>query len=215
MPPALRRAAIAALGISVAVLASVGLARAETIGFDDVTTLGFASFTDYRGFSWSVFQVTDPVLSGTVPSGYQNGITSGKYVALNTGGNQAGFTAVAFPKFTLVGGNFTSAWRDNLQLTIEGYNGGLAPVFWTTQTLSPTSILSLTLNWTGLTTVVFTTSGGTVHPGLYPGGTHAQFALDDLQVIPTPVPATLPLFASALGYLGVFGWRRRKSAAST
>jgi hypothetical protein len=30
----------------------------------------------------------------------------------------------------------------------------------------------------------------------------------------TPIPAALPLFASALGGLGVAGWKRRKSAAS-
>jgi len=30
----------------------------------------------------------------------------------------------------------------------------------------------------------------------------------------TPIPAALPLFLSALGGLGYFGWRRRKSAAA-
>jgi hypothetical protein len=32
-------------------------------------------------------------------------------------------------------------------------------------------------------------------------------------VATTPIPAALPLFASALGGLGLFGWRRRKAAA--
>jgi len=30
----------------------------------------------------------------------------------------------------------------------------------------------------------------------------------------TPIPAALPLFASALGGLGIFGWKRRKNAAA-
>ena len=34
-------------------------------------------------------------------------------------------------------------------------------------------------------------------------------------VASTPIPAALPLFASALGGLGFVGWRRRKSARST
>jgi hypothetical protein len=36
-----------------------------------------------------------------------------------------------------------------------------------------------------------------------------------VSVTPTPLPAALPLFASGLGALGLFGWRRkRKSAAA-
>jgi hypothetical protein len=36
--------------------------------------------------------------------------------------------------------------------------------------------------------------------------------LDDisLNVAPTPLPAALPLFASGLGALGMFGWRRKR-----
>jgi hypothetical protein len=33
-----------------------------------------------------------------------------------------------------------------------------------------------------------------------------------ISVTTTPVPAALPLFASALGGLGIFGWKRRKNA---
>jgi len=31
---------------------------------------------------------------------------------------------------------------------------------------------------------------------------------------PTPVPATLPLFASGVGAMGLFGWRRKRKAAA-
>jgi hypothetical protein len=41
------------------------------------------------------------------------------------------------------------------------------------------------------------------------GGSHS-FAL----VSATPIPAALPLFASALGGLGYVGWRRRKSTGA-
>jgi hypothetical protein len=31
----------------------------------------------------------------------------------------------------------------------------------------------------------------------------------------TPLPAALPLFASGLGALGLFGWRRKRKGAAT
>jgi hypothetical protein len=37
-------------------------------------------------------------------------------------------------------------------------------------------------------------------------------ALRDPSASATPLPVTLPLFASGLGALGVFGWRRKKKA---
>ena len=36
--------------------------------------------------------------------------------------------------------------------------------------------------------------------------------LDVIGVAATPLPAALPLFAGGLGALGLFGWRRKKSA---
>jgi hypothetical protein len=45
----------------------------------------------------------------------------------------------------------------------------------------------------------------------------AQFgsvAIDSIAATPTPLPATLPLFASGLGALGLIGWRRKKRKAA-
>jgi hypothetical protein len=52
------------------------------------------------------------------------------------------------------------------------------------------------------------------------GGFNAGIYLDDVSVDPvnvsaTPLPAALPLFASGLGALGVFGWRRKRVAQSS
>ncbi|HVZ02718.1 MAG TPA: hypothetical protein VHA35_24635 [Dongiaceae bacterium] len=41
----------------------------------------------------------------------------------------------------------------------------------------------------------------------------AGLNFDQVAVATTPIPAALPLFASALGGLGLFGWRRRKTGA--
>jgi hypothetical protein len=51
----------------------------------------------------------------------------------------------------------------------------------------------------------------------YDYSTPSVFGSFDLAAAPvatTPIPAALPLFASALGGLGFFGWRRRKNAAA-
>jgi len=36
----------------------------------------------------------------------------------------------------------------------------------------------------------------------------------DVELAATPLPATLPLFASGLGALGLLGWRRKRKAAA-
>jgi len=38
-------------------------------------------------------------------------------------------------------------------------------------------------------------------------------AVDDVQAA-TPLPAALPLFASGLGAMGLFGWRRKRKNGS-
>jgi probable HAF family extracellular repeat protein len=71
-------------------------------------------------------------------------------------------------------------------------------------------------------------------PFLYTGGVYDIFAngtnveafgindadqvvgrLDDYNSPATPLPAALPLFATGLGVIGLFGWRRRRKAADT
>ena len=47
------------------------------------------------------------------------------------------------------------------------------------------------------------------------GGSVLPFAQDHLdapEVSAVPLPATLPLFATGLGLLGLLGWRRRRKA---
>jgi len=46
-----------------------------------------------------------------------------------------------------------------------------------------------------------------------PGSARADWALDNVRISATPLPAALPMFGSALCAAGVFAWRRRKRAA--
>lgn len=41
----------------------------------------------------------------------------------------------------------------------------------------------------------------------------STYVFADGKVLPTPLPAALPLFATGLGALGLLGWRRKKKAA--
>lgn len=45
-------------------------------------------------------------------------------------------------------------------------------------------------------------------------GTAIGWALTNANVSPTPIPATLPLFATGLGGLGLLGWRRKRKATA-
>ena len=42
----------------------------------------------------------------------------------------------------------------------------------------------------------------------------SEFTLNAAPVSAVPLPATLPLFASGLGALGLLGWRRKKKPAA-
>jgi hypothetical protein len=46
------------------------------------------------------------------------------------------------------------------------------------------------------------------------GSVHVGFSADPVAVSATPIPPALPLFASALGGLGLAGWRRLKASAA-
>jgi hypothetical protein len=52
---------------------------------------------------------------------------------------------------------------------------------------------------------------GSVRPGITDGTSNTIF-IGESQV--TPVPAALPLFATGIGALGLFGWRRKRKAAA-
>jgi hypothetical protein len=50
-----------------------------------------------------------------------------------------------------------------------------------------------------------------IHTSMNPGG-EIRTELDPLGAPATPIPATLPLFATGLGALGLLGWRRKRKA---
>jgi hypothetical protein len=193
---------IKSLAIAAAVLACAASAHATTLTFDSLGD-GSPIPNGYGGFNWSNFYTLNG--ANNAPSGYANGVVSSPNVAYNAYGNPASFSGAGFE---LVSGDFTAAWNDGLSILVQGYNG--ASLIDTTTFVVNTSGPTLeTFDWTGLTSVTFTSSGGTHNPNLDGNGEH--FALDNLSVA-VPEPATWALLLVGFAGLGAVARRRRAFA---
>ncbi|MPM64473.1 hypothetical protein SDC9_111359 [bioreactor metagenome] len=172
------------VSLGMCVFAGPCWAQATAVNFDDLACDGFIAIPPgYGGLGWmNGYCMGESLSAGT---GYQPGTTSPTNVGL-IGLETPTSSLTLYPAsgvFTLYSGQFTAAWNDNLQLTIEGFQGATS-VGTQTVTLSATEPTRVT--FTGLLNVnkvVLTSSGGTPHAGYTPptggGGTH--FAFDDLE----------------------------------
>lgn len=164
-------------------LALIGLVhssvRADVITFDDLTFDGRYSLIPdgYHGLHWSNFYVLNSALEQDVygPSGYTFGMVSQPQVAFNGFGDQAVFSDSSF---TLKSAFLTAAWNDGLTVSIQGYRGSQLAYskIVTLSTVAPTYV---NFSWIGITSVIFTSYGGT-NPGYSGSGT--QFVLDNMEV---------------------------------
>lgn len=199
-----------ALSLAFAIFAIVALqvpAGATTINFDDLNGSGHDGSliaSPYQGYNWENFYVLD----GTQPhagDGYHTGVVSGKNIAYNGFGNFSQITNAT--PFTLDGGAFTAAYVD-MNVRIRGYlNNVLVYDFYLAITTTGPTMLgagNFILNGVNLTDIAvdrlrFNRTG------------LSQVVFENLQLTAVPIPAALPLFASALAFGGV-ALRRRKAA---
>lgn len=194
-----------------AVLASVLAvpAAAITLNFDDLT--GSSQILTYNGFDFGNFFALDTV--GFPASGYVNGVTSLNNVAYNGSGNAA--TISAATPFSLTSGYVAAAWNDGLTVQLVGTLAG-APVFMQSFVVDTQASIFEIFNPALIDNVVFTTFGGTHHPG-YNAGRGTQLSLDDLTINGTvsppptpsvPEPAAWALMVAGFGLVGT-SLRRR------
>jgi hypothetical protein len=159
-------------------------ARADFINFSGLTGVEAPIPAGYAGFTWNNFSSLNTQTDANVmPSGYANANTdsASPNVAFNLFGQQASMTSTA--PFSFYGGFFTAAWRDNLLIDVQGYRNGtlLGDQSFLVSSTSPTFEA---FHFQNVDTLVFTSSGGTVHgyvplkPLSHPPLT--QFAMDDL-----------------------------------
>ena len=160
--------------VSIVVLTGSGTSFADVLGFDDITTNESASIPyGYGGLNWDTFNVGKArIWTG---SGYYNGLVSGDYVAFNWNGNPA---EISSTPFNLAGAYFTGAWRDGLAIDIVGYRDTTVAYTYgaVVNTKGP---MWVTLDFSNVTRVTFTSHGGTKNPNMGLDGT--QFVMENME----------------------------------
>jgi hypothetical protein len=195
-------------------------ARGDVINFSGLTGVEAPIPNLYAGFTWNNFSSLNTQTDVNVmPSGYAfaNTDSASPNVAFNLYGDPA--SIVSATPFSLYGGFFTAAWRDNLTIEAQGFLNG-TQLYDQTFTVNSTGPTFEYLNFQSIDTVRFTSSGGTVHgyvplkPASHPPLT--QFAMDDLVVttsnsvggpviaeFSTPEPTSFVLFAGGVLLAGL------------
>jgi hypothetical protein len=177
-------------------------------------TLDFEPFVDgqllesYGGYQWDNMYIVDPTADVRyIGTGYEYGVTSGTHAGFSGTGNPTSISADH--TFDLIGGYFTGALRNglNLHVTATGTNNYEADFL-----LNATGPTHIVFNWTGISSVIFTPSGGT-HAGS-PDGDGPIFVVDDLTLTPTtavPEPETYAMMMAGLGLVGAMSRRRKRT----
>jgi hypothetical protein len=178
-----------------------GAVNAKTITFDNIDTGN--SFTQiqngYSGLNWNNFYANS--VNFVPGTGYQFGVVSQPNGAFNGGGGDAQFSAPS-GTFTLVSAYLTAAFQ-NEGVNVTGYIGA-TPVYFRAADISHTTPTLETFNWTGLTSVNWSTFGQL----------HTQMVLDNviidgLPAAPGPVPGVGLAGLAALALAGLYARGRR------
>jgi len=156
------------------------------ITFDDLadTSTGLNVPNGYQGLIWNNFGYLNALTNNFNPSGYSYAVISSNNVAFNWSGSPAYIRSPLLP-FDLVSAYLTAAWRDGLQLQVEGYVGPYL-AYSNVYTLSATAPTLIEFNYLGVDQVVFSSAGGTPQ-----WGNGENFAMDNLTIV-TNSPPTMP-----------------------
>ncbi len=183
--------------------------------------------TAYGGLSW--YEIRTEKASS--PGGYLNGTVSGEVIAYNSGG----YTAYIYSNtnlFDFNGAFLTGAWKDGLQIQVDGYLGD-SLIYTQTVTTSAYTPNYFVFDYIGIDVLKFRSFGGVVQrfsdgAGMYGDGD--QFAMDNFTFnmgtekdpttsyfpprppydpSPVPEPATILLFATGIAGLAAIGRRKR------
>lgn len=199
--------------IAAGLAAGVSLpAHATVIGFDELGHNGPVP-SNYVGLIWTNFGFENGF--DVVASGYNHAVTSNNNIAYNRSGDPAYVFANPASTFDFNGADFTSAWHDDLQLTLTGLKGGVT-LYNTTLTLQVSGPYHFAASWNGIDSLVFTSFGGAHHAG-FDGGEGLNFAMDDMVINASggvPEPAVWAMMIAGFGLVGAMQRRRRSVLAA-
>jgi PEP-CTERM motif-containing protein len=153
----------------------------------------------YGGLSWSNFNVLNfdnLATSVSANSGYLHGRITPPNVVYNSDGAVASFEAQT--PFNFVSAFLTSAWRNDLHLTVQGFADGQLKYSKAAILHTTTDANFEAFNFLNVDRVRFESFGGINAVG---GGDGTHFAVDNLTVAaaaPTPEPASLLLLATGV-----------------
>lgn len=168
----------------------VNCTQAAVLTFDDISTNEYGQIPDdYGDFTWNhtsiegVFYYVD-IQQQTVDSGFINGVVSGNYVAFPTSYSHAGIGGIiATDEFIFYGAYFTAAWRDSLNVQVDGYFDDNL-LYSTTIEIDTTGPTWFQFDYENINKLNFSASGGIQHEGYEYDNT--QFVIDDFTYIPEP-----------------------------
>jgi hypothetical protein len=171
--------------------------HAANIGFDDITGPGVPAIVDgYADLDWTNMYTAN---STTYPyeSGFIWGNVSADRVAFSGPLGSAGFAAGT--DFTFDSAYLTAAWRDELNVLVEGFDDGVL-VHSSNLVLDLYTPTQFDFGWNSIDAVSFTTSGG-VDVGLRSNG--PQMVIDNLMLTPVPEPEAWALLLAGLGLVAL------------
>lgn len=195
------------LTVTIILFAAADL-RAAVLTFDEIAPHLAAVPDGYGGLNWHNMSVLDVTRAGA--SGYENGVTSGDWVAFN---ESALVATLSSGLFDFRSAALTAAWNDGLEVRVEGFAGGVLAFSRTVavDTAGPTWVQ---FDFFGIDSLTFTSSGGVENPAYVGGGEH--FVLDDFHYDRNPpiVPEPGTLVLMGLGVAGISLRRLRSRVTS-
>ena len=185
-------------------------ADAALLTFDNITKEYDGTVQEYGGLKWVNVNVLRKDFfkdKFNINSGFENGVVSGTYVAVNDYARTASILSDGNP-FTFQGTYLTAAWNTGLQIAVSGKLNG-EKKYQRTITVDADRGTWFNINFSGIDELVFSSFGGT-NAGLGWKGKH--FVMDDFtysRCVHTPIPSTVLLLISGLTGLAVLRKRFR------
>jgi len=175
----------------------------ETVNFDDWPDIPYNEpsqkspdklFSHYQNLAWGGIGYLDPTENlawnqdrgrNYSTTGYLNCITSQPHVAFNWGGEPAGIWG---GPFDFIGANFGAAWRNDLNVKVEGYLENTLK-YSKSVIVQPEESEWVDFNFRNVDLLVFKSSGGTRATQFGVNFDGYQFIMDDLVVMNIAPPS--------------------------